>query len=397
MRASAWGAALVLSAWTLLANGFGVVPLFSRSLSRVPADPPGPTLSRSTAFAFRWLVLWRWLRGDNEVACGIARRYVRRARCELAEEPSAPGAEPVFEASQEVDDLPRLARSLRGAPRPVVLRQWHRARRDWSLDALVGDAGQSPVLMRGPEGFSMRPLAGLRETPGAYVANCEQLLVRHPELVEALDPHGDSGAWLGGVAYALQLFVGARPGTGLSFHCANNWNLFTMLHGRKRWTFVDPAHGYLMYPWTTRDGAYVASVLHHPQLDPGACDLFEWAPRSSVVLEPGDVLVSPPWWWHRVENLDAETVGAAHRRSIPFAADTNRLFSFAQALSPGLLAATAGTLAEVIAHRARLRDLYAGSGAGPTAIERVAHTREQLMPAEAGVRAWGGAPGRRAA
>ncbi len=390
-RLAARGAATALDGWTVLSNALGLRPLLRRSLSDVPARPAGPVLSRTTSFLFRWLVLLRWWRGDNRAGARVATRYVRRARTELETLGCREArAEPVPAADPSGTAPGRLARDLRRAPRPLVFRGWHRPQRDWSLAELIRDVGSTPVLMRWGDGFEWRPLRDLMDRDDAYVANSEQLLIEHPGLLSALRPARSPGRWLGGVPYAVQLFLGARAGTGLTFHCANNWNFFTMLHGRKRWTFVDPAHSYFMYPWITRDGAYVASILHHPEIDPAVWDLHRAAPRLEVTLEPGDVLVSPPWWWHRVENLDEETVGASSRWSVPWAAETNRLFSFAQVFSPGLRMATRDVLGHLIEGGASLSERYARSAAGPTRIERVAHTREQLLPGEVGARAWGG-------
>jgi hypothetical protein len=40
---------------------------------------------------------------------------------------------------------------------------------------------------------------------------------------------------------------------------------------------------------------------------------FSRATRYEVELEPGDVLFSPPWWWHDVRNTTEETIGLATR------------------------------------------------------------------------------------
>ena len=40
---------------------------------------------------------------------------------------------------------------------------------------------------------------------------------------------------------------------------------------------------------------------------------FAHCPIFEVTLEPGDLLLNPPWWWHAVRNVSETTVGVASR------------------------------------------------------------------------------------
>ena len=42
-------------------------------------------------------------------------------------------------------------------------------------------------------------------------------------------------------------------------------------------------------------------------------ELYARLPRVCTTLEPGDALLSPSWWWHRVENLAPVNVGVSSR------------------------------------------------------------------------------------
>jgi hypothetical protein len=44
-----------------------------------------------------------------------------------------------------------------------------------------------------------------------------------------------------------------------------------------------------------------------------AFPLFKYCPVYTSVLEPGDVLFNPPWWWHSIKNITPKTVGIATR------------------------------------------------------------------------------------
>jgi hypothetical protein len=392
---AAAGAAVCTTAFVaLLRSGFGIVPLLRQRLSAASRSGPVP-IRASTALLFRVLVLWRWLRGNNDAAPGLAARYVARAEAELAGEGAAE-PERLEEISASRVDPEAFLRDWRRNPRPVAIRGLLSAKRDWDPAALVRDFGETPVLFNETSGFALRPLAALedRDAP-RYVANCEALLTRHPELLEALDVPG-LGRWTGMRAYCVQLFIGARARSGLTYHCANNVNLFLMLHGRKRWTLVDPESSYRMYPWITREAAYVASIVNHAEIPADQHPLYRGCPRSEVVLEPGDALLNPPWWWHQVVNLDELTVGCATRWAGLPIPETNRLFSFAQALSRDPWSTTFHTLVDLLETGGDLDALYRRqAGNTTTRIERVSHTREQHQPGAVGMRSWprAGAPG----
>jgi hypothetical protein len=113
-----------------------------------------------------------------------------------------------------------------------------------------------------------------------------------------------------------QLFVGMTSMSGTSYHCANFNNLFFMVRGRKKWTFVSPQYNALMYPMFNAKSMDVASFLstivlkspedmekYFPLYKVSSfhlhCIVFysflsQYAPKMVITLEPGDVLMNPP-------------------------------------------------------------------------------------------------------
>ena len=68
--------------------------------------------------------------------------------------------------------------------------------------------------------------------------------------------------------------------------------------------------------------------------------LYRYCPRYTVELEPGDMLLNPPWWYHAVQNLSETTVGVSTRWLGPFFSprkNTNHLYTFLQYTSGGRL------------------------------------------------------------
>jgi hypothetical protein len=198
---------------------------------------------------------------------------------------------------------------------PVVLRGFAAAaasRAPWSFAELLARYGDEPVLLTRAErdGYEGR----LREVddPEVYVHNCEVLFRRDPELLaglelERLEPY--IGKRLG---YA-QLFVG-RGGTGTPFHAAAVWNWFVMLDGRKTWYFVDPRDTAFLYPFPIMGKAATFALCLFPdEYDRDCYPAFAYCPYLTVTLEPGDVLLNPPWWWHAVRNASPTSIGVASR------------------------------------------------------------------------------------
>ena len=139
-----------------------------------------------------------------------------------------------------------------------------------------------------------------------------------------------------------QMFMSVFDTTGALFHCANYNNLFFMIKGRKKWTFVDPSNSFLLYPffntlmkdtksWLTW---HVVHSENSKELISTMFPLYRYVPKYEFTLEPGDLLINPPWNWHMVENKDEESIGIATRWMmaswVPY---TNGLFSFLQLTS----------------------------------------------------------------
>jgi hypothetical protein len=174
------------------------------------------------------------------------------------------------------------------------------------------------------------------ESPDLYLANCEILFHRHPELGRDIDIAFLVGPSSPMRSTSMQLFLG-RKGTGTSFHCANIWNLFVMVSGSKRWTLIDPKYSYWMYPRISPNMTYVSSYhTSYQHLDTEACPLMARCPRLEVLLEPGDVLINPPWWWHEIENVTPTTVAVATRWKTSHLQvyNTNFMFDFLQMINP---------------------------------------------------------------
>lgn len=107
-----------------------------------------------------------------------------------------------------------------------------------------------------------------------------------------------------------KLFLGAE-GTSTQWHCAELQNLFVEVSGRKRWLMAAPEYTPCLDPRILNTSQqYCHSMIDFRDPDVERFPLYRYLPTWEVVLEPGDLLYVPPFWWHCVENL-TDTTGVA--------------------------------------------------------------------------------------
>lgn len=213
--------------------------------------------------------------------------------------------------------------------RPVVFRGYaaeHECVRTWTPELFRDRYGDFSIFYTSTDkilnddkmrlrDFVARVLAG--DKSRAYVENLSDIFNAFPEL------HGQLGldriaAGLSGYAryhQIAQFFLGGL-GTGAAYHCANELNCFLNIHGRKQWTFVHPRYSVAMYPALMNKGYFIGALVkgNAPKRFLEAnFPLYNRVPKLSVTLEPGDLLVNPPWWWHTVKNVTPSTIAVATR------------------------------------------------------------------------------------
>lgn len=171
----------------------------------------------------------------------------------------------------------QLGERARGVALPVHTGRWKRA--GWR----VARDGET-VPMQAEAYF--RALADRR--PCGYLAGNE-LFRRVPALRDDL-AFPDVGAFSVDVAWI------GPAGTSTPAHFDRVPNLYAQLQGRKRWRLWRPDRALQPLfgsPWFSMSA-----------LDVGGSPDGPGSPDLDLVLEPGDLLVIPARWWHRVDTLD---------------------------------------------------------------------------------------------
>jgi hypothetical protein len=370
-----------LKVW--IGNGLGIRLLF-RSISETPMVESVP-LPRLPMIYLKGVLLLRGLLGSNFILTGLAARQARKVLVHLEThgEPAQDRPVPVYD--MRTGSRQEFIERFVNTNTPVVVKGLSDVEH-WSVDWLLRNYGDTVVLFtdlvsgRDYEA-PLRDIANPRKSGEVpYLHNSGRIFDQHPHLIRdlALDRlrpvEGDS--------YAQQLFVGTKRGTGSAFHCAAPVNLFYQLEGSKRWTFVHPEYTFLLYPYVSRGNTYQTSLVGLPGTgrDYEDVPLFRYCPRFTVDLEKGDVLLSPSWWYHAVENLTERSLGVATRWHDPGQLDSNRLFNFLYS-NPRRIAIVAGQMIRFAVGRGPgVQTLFEG-GAHDEAAEDIT--------TGAGRRAWG--------
>jgi hypothetical protein len=238
-----------------------------------------------------------------------------------------------FSAGQSARLEPRV---FRGAAK-----DWVCVRR-WSLEDLARRFASDPVRLFGIEGlkrgtseghetvafaeFARRMLGG----SGDYLRFAPFALA-HPELGADLDQD-----WLAARGWSrgrdpLQFFIGGQGGR-TPMHCELPGNFSVQVLGRKRWTLHPPGTLLFLDPPAARRQYCFSEAADAPR--PERYPLYELAERYETVLEPGDVLWNPPFWWHDVVNLSPVSIGVSCRvTSLSQALRTSPLLTAARCLA----------------------------------------------------------------
>ena len=95
--------------------------------------------------------------------------------------------------------------------------------------------------------------------------------------------------------------------------------MFLNIVGQKEWHFIDPSYTPVLRASVAKYGVYAISEMSeeigkdgHNEITKGYPHM-KHVPFYKRVLEEGDLLYNPPYWWHTVRNLSDYNVGCATR------------------------------------------------------------------------------------
>ena len=314
---SVWCAYGVLAIRFLAGSQFSAFPELAQTTA--------PKLPRWLVLSFKCLYTLRTLGVPPRVLSPLYQRLHHQAlrACHDAPDLSASPlqVEALSNKASEEDCRKALSKAFHEL-RPIILKGRAtsvEATRKWSADFFVREYGDVRVAASKQkfEYSETQPLRRMEVDEGFYVQNCESIFRKCPELEKDLEiPYLQTLAKGCPMVYTYtHLFVG-KSGKGSPFHCAPVWNIFMQFEGRKKWTWVHPENYIFMYANSNTAWSFtpMTSALDFASSrDTRTFPLYKYCPRYEAILEPGDIMLNPPWWWHTITNLDGPSTAVATR------------------------------------------------------------------------------------
>ena len=82
--------------------------------------------------------------------------------------------------------------------------------------------------------------------------------------------------------------------------------MFRQLSGNKRWMMIAPEHRDYLCPFMFRGYATVKSCVQNMP-EEWRAKWFSRVPRMETILQPGDIVFTPPWHWHDAMSVRSNT------------------------------------------------------------------------------------------
>jgi len=231
---------------------------------------------------------------------------------------------------------------------------------EWGLDYLekrvFGNGALVPVFMDAKRDDSMEwmPFSTLADElrarkPTTKYGRClsdrDGVLYRSMNLTAlARVMHKEAQHWMtknvgGGMPHCL--FVSSNQ-VRTRMHSDTQTNAFLMIEGRKKWTFFPPSESMFLLPVGQGFNLAYNSLVDVFKLDNATYNerefpLLRHARGFQTIINAGDAVFHPSFWWHGVENLDSVSVGMdVPFLDVPTGIQVNPVLTLGTVLTPVL-------------------------------------------------------------
>ena len=237
--------------------------------------------------------------------------------------------------SLEVVHADRLSSRSLGRAKPFLVSGIRAAPAHWSVSYIVEKAGDIAIPVACVNDGDYRQATSQTMSVGNYVdqlKHSEQNDASAPYLAElSYDEHFPDLARelvsppnLRGEKFTSRvMYLGKTVNSQIHYHPRGSAMLFCIA-GRKLVRLYAPTQGRYLYPVPGTNFSEVlgsATGLSAPEYDKARYPEFAKAKYIEVLIEPGDVLMIPIYWWHGIQNFDEISLTAVyfwHRLAQPW-------------------------------------------------------------------------------
>jgi hypothetical protein len=161
------------------------------------------------------------------------------------------------------------------------------------------DAGEEAARYRYTQTDFVSAVSAICEDgPEHYYLMQRSIPDEFPELLQDIR----TPTWLDDQRPAINLWFGSA-GNVTPLHYDHTNNFFAQVYGRKHLTLFDPMQTELLYPYPLESPASHVSFIDLEQSDFEKYPKFREACALAGVIEPGELLYLPAYWWHHVRSL----------------------------------------------------------------------------------------------
>ncbi len=122
------------------------------------------------------------------------------------------------------------------------------------------------------------------------------------------------------------------------WHCEVGTNFFVGIAGKKLWRLAPPEFSIGMYPFIKKSAVFHISRVDGREsnqiTEKRGFPLYKFVPKFSVVVEKGDILLFPNYWWHTVSNLPGSYTISATFRTLTQLGLTAKTFEYLRLRDP---------------------------------------------------------------
>ncbi len=214
------------------------------------------------------------------------------------------------------DLSPRAFKEDFARKRPVVFEgaalDWPCAHK-WSQKKIAEMYGTDEVLLFDPVKNDKGKVEYEFSTLGKAIAYMQRghnvnirfnpLLTQHPELKDDINWnwYRDRVSCSLPGSNQLQMFIGAKQ-SSTHIHTALSENLFLQVEGEKRWVIYPPKYHPVFKIHIDRTPYFISDLVHDDP-DPNKFPHFDKVVGYECVLQPGDILYNPSFFWHFVTSI----------------------------------------------------------------------------------------------